>query len=107
MLKPLHESEPDDRLSVDYWETLLDHAIEITGDVELPLKVSSEATPKHWGIGSYVALTSKTIAESSLSLGRVGHLIVNASDFSYRIENGKICVRWLPRENRNNPVYYF
>ncbi len=102
MLKPLQTASLEDRLPVKYWEELLVEAIRSTGDHQLPLKVSAEATPKHWGIVSYVALTSKTLAEAALALRRVGDLIIKSSDITASLLGGKIHVKLLPREGRDN-----
>ena len=101
----LHRSSLEDRLPIKYWEELIDRAIEVTNDHELPLKVSAQATPKHWGIVSYIALTSKTLSDAVVSIQQLGHLIIDASDFDLFIENEQAYIRWVPRANLENPVF--
>lgn len=103
-LELLHSSSLDDRLPIKYWEELLDIAIEATNDHELPLKVSAQATPKHWGIVSYIALTSKTLADAAILVKRLGHLVIDASDFDILVENEQACIRWVPRLDLENPA---
>ena len=104
LLTELQASSLNQRLPLRHWIDLLNRAIAVTADPDLPLRVAEELTPRHWGVFAYAAMTCETLAQVVTILERYERLIDEANDSSLRLEDGRAALQWLPRIEQPAPA---
>lgn len=104
LLTELEASSLNQRLSLRHWIDLLNRAITVTADPDLPLRVAEELTPRHWGVFAYAAMTCETLAQVVTVLERYERLIDEANDSRLVLEDGCAALQWLPRIERPAPA---
>src|SRR5690606_14901540 len=86
------------------WIDLLNRAIAVTADPDLPLRVAEELTPRHWGVFAYAAMTCETLAQVVTILERYERLIDEANDSCLALDGGRAALQWLPRIEQPAPA---
>lgn len=95
----------NERIPLQHWATLLNRAIALTGDTDLPLRVAEQLQPKHWGVFAYTAMTSQTLGEVVAILERYERLIDEANDSRLQIAGDRALLQWLPRDTPVIPAF--
>lgn len=94
LIAQLNDSES--RIPSSIWHMMLNRAIEETGDLDIPLKVSEQLEPKHLGILGFAIMSSRTLQDVVAILLRFESLIGN-SHTTELIEHGDtVELHWLP-----------
>lgn len=102
--RELEASSLNQRLPLHHWIELLNRAIAVTEDPDLPLRVAEELTPRHWGVFAYAAMTCETLAQVVVILERYERLIDEANDSRLVVSGGRGALQWLPRIDRPAPA---
>lgn len=104
LLAELQASSLNQRLPLRHWIDLLNRAIAVTADPDLPLRVAEELTPRHWGVFAYAAMTCETLAQVVTILERYERLIDEANDSCLALDGGRAALQWLPRIEQPAPA---
>lgn len=105
LLFGLDRESPNERIPVQQWSDLLNHAIQFSGDTSLPLRVAEELLPRHWGVFAYAAMSCATLAEVVMVLVRYERLIDEINDTKVHFYGDRASLEWIPRCEEPTPAF--
>lgn len=76
------------------WLAMIGHAIAVTGDPALALKVGDSLKPQHLGVLGFVVMSCDSVEEAELQLQRYGRLIGERGIYELVRKNGKAELYW-------------
>ncbi|GAC1605987.1 MAG: hypothetical protein NVS3B3_05030 [Aquirhabdus sp.] len=83
-------------ISISRWQMMLEQAVAYTGDVDLPLKVSEQLQPKHFGMLGFLIMSFRTGRDVVDNMLRFGPLISDIHD-TILVKNGDYLeAHWVP-----------
>lgn len=84
-------------ISIFRWQMMLEQAVIYTGDVDLPLKVSAQLQPKHFGMLGFLVMSFRTARDVVENMLRFGPLISDIHD-TILVKNGDYLeAHWIPK----------
>lgn len=105
LLAGLNSESLNDRIPIAQWGDLLNHAITLSGDPALPLRVAEELAPRHWGVFAYAAMSCVSLAEVVGILDRYERLIDEINDTRINVFGDRAGLEWIPRCEAPVPAF--
>jgi AraC-like DNA-binding protein len=105
LLELLNSSSLNERIPVADWRQLLENAVMLVDDEQLPLKLAKKLTPKHGGVLAYASMTCRNLAEVVAILGRYERLIDEVNDTHLIRQGDNVQLQWIPRLGTPAPAF--
>lgn len=105
LLARIEKSSLDVRVPISTWGELLNKAIQVSGDPQLPLRVADQLLPKHWGMFAYMVMSCKTLADTAAILQRYEKLIDEVNDTRLMVCGDKVHLQWIPIVSEPCPAF--